>query len=188
MSDEENDAIGPDEDYIDDDDMFQEGESVLITKEDLTMAIGLFVGLTDFGVITKGTHRTEKMQDRLTPAFRNDFTVGLYKLTVAELKDMAAEEDISLVGLKKKIDIVNEVADVMMARMESQLEPREEFVALKRPVLTFTPWHKLEEMRRLSEFLEEMELQEFSDSLDMFSGIDAVGPDMGSDEQKVSDE
>jgi hypothetical protein len=175
------------EDYVDDD-IFGEGESVLIDKEDGTLYIGLFMGFTDQGVITKNTHRMEKIQDRLSPAFRNDFKVGLFKKTVAELKELAEEEEISLTGLRKKNEIVAEISDVMLARAENELEERTEFVNLKRPVLSFLPWHKIDEMRRLSEYLEEMDLQEFSTSLDMFVGIDAVGPDVGSGESKVTNE
>jgi hypothetical protein len=178
---------GLDEDF-EGEDIFNEGESVLIDKEDGTLFIGLFVGFTDQGLITKNTHRMEKIQDRLSPAFRNDFKVGLFKRTVAELRAIAEDEEIALTGLRKKDEIVAEMADVMLARAEAQLEERTEFVVLKRPVLSYLPWHKIDEMRRLSEYLEEMDLQEFSDSLDMFAGIDAVGPDMGSDESKVSGE
>lgn len=182
MSEEENN-----EGYVDDD-VFQEGESVLITKEDESLSIGLFVGIMDFGLITKNTHRTEKIDDRFSPAFRNDFKVGLFKKTVAELKEMAEEEEISLMGLRKKNEIVAEMSDVMLSRAENELESREAFVALKRPVLSFLPWPEIREIRRLSEYLEEQDLQEFSTSLDMFAGIDAVGPDMGSEASKVSDE
>jgi len=171
-----------------DEDVFQPGESVLITKDDESLSIGLYVGLTDFGLITKNTHRMEKIQDRLSPAFRNDFRVGLMKKTVAELRELAADEEISLTGLKRKDHIIAEISDVMLARAEEELEERTEFVVLKRPVLSFLAWHKVDEIRRLSEYLEEMDLQEFSDSLDMFAGIDLVGPDMGSDEAKVADE
>lgn len=183
MSEEENeDGIYPD------DDVFQEGESVLITKEDESLAIGLFVGIMDFGLITKNTHRTEKIADRFSPAFRNDFRVGLMKKTVEALKEMAVDEEISLVGLRKKNEIIEEMTDVMLARAENEMEEREAFITLKRPVLSFLPWPEIKEVRRLSEYLEEQDLQEFSTSLDMFSGIEAVGPDVSPEASKVSDE
>lgn len=175
------------EDYVEED-IFNEGESVLIDKEDGTLYIGLFVGFTDQGLITKNTHRMEKIQDKLSPAFRNDFKVSLFKKTIAELKELADEEEIALTGLRRKDEIVAEISDVMLARAESELEERTEFVVLKRPVLSYLPWHKIDEMRRLSEYLEEMDLQEFSTSLDMFSGIDLVGPDMSPEASKVADE
>lgn len=151
--------------------IFDPGSEILIKHGDNGLSVGAYVGVTDFGVIFRATYRMKVVQDQVDAETVNIIRAGLASSTVAELKVMAEEEEISLKGLNKKSEIVEEITDSFIAAVNANMEPHEELVLLKRSVLTFLPWSEITQIERADEYLEEKELERFSISLDQFRGI-----------------
>lgn len=168
--------------------IFVPGSEILILLADGKKTAGAYVGLTEFGVIFRATYRMKMIQETVDTETANLIRESMFRKTVAELKELAEEEGISLKGAKKKVEMVAEITDCMIAEVNALMEPHEELVALKRTVMTFLPWQEVARIERADEYLEEKDLERFSVSLDQFTGIDENDPAIGSDESKVSDE
>jgi len=191
---------GMDEDGVDDPDfdgvsedevngrIFDPGSEILIQHADGGQSVGAYVGLTDFGVIYRATYRMKTVQEQVDGETANLVRESLFRSTVAELKAIAEEEEISLKGLKKKSEMVQEITDVMISQMNALMEPHEELVLLKRTVMTFLPWSEVTRIERAEEYLEEKELERFSVSLDQFKGISEDEATVSQDEVGAKDE
>lgn len=180
MNDDAEDFVGPDDDdpdfdAVSDDEIggriFDPGSEILIHHGDGALSVGAYIGLTDFGVIYRATYRMKMVQEEIDAETRNGIRGGLLSNTVAELREMAEQEEMSLKGLKKKSEIIEELTDYIVAQVNKNMETHEELVMLKRSVLTFLPWSEVTQIERADEYLEEKELQRFSVSLDEFRGI-----------------
>lgn len=188
---EDNESDGMNEDGSEeenDDFVFEPGSDVLVYLPEGSMTVGAYVGMTDFGVILKVTYRMKMVQDKMDIETRNKFKAALWTYTIPGLKELALENEIALTGLKKKQEMVMEISDVMLAQADEMMEPHEELVPLKRPVMTFIPWQEITRIERADEHLEEIELVEFSQSLDEFMGVPLEGLDMGTSEVGAKDE
>jgi hypothetical protein len=169
--------------------IFQTGQDILITMADEgEVSVGAFIGLSEFGVIYRATYRMMLVQDRTNVETRNKFMASLWIHTIAELKEIAANEEISLMGLKKKGEIIAELADSMVAMADSMMEPHKALVPLKRSVMTFLPWHKVDMIERADEYMEERDLAAFSESLEQFMGVDLVAADATLSDEGAKDE
>lgn len=169
--------------------IFSTGQDILITMaDDGEVSVGAFVGLSEFGVIYRATYRMMLVQDRTNVETRNRFMASLWTHTVSELREMAANEEISLVGLKKKGEIIAELADSMVAMADEMMEPHKALVPLKRSVMTFLPWQEVKMIERADEYMEERDLAAFSESLEQFMGVDLVAADATLSEEKAKDE
>jgi hypothetical protein len=190
MSDDnESDGMNEDGTTEDGDDyVFEPGSDVLVYLPEGGMTVGAYVGMTDYGVILKVTYRMKMVQDRMDIETRNKFKAALWTYTIAGLKELAEENEIAITGLRKKEEIVAEISDVMLAQADAMMEPHEELVPLKRPVMTFLPWQEITRIERAEEHLEEIELTEFSQSLDAFVGITEDEASVSQDEVGVKDE
>lgn len=180
VNDDAEDFVGPEDDEPDfdavsDDEIggriFEPGSEILIQHGEGGLSVGAYIGLTEFGVIYRATYRMKMVQEQVDPEIVNGIRSGLMLNTVAELRVMAEEEELSLAGLKKKSEIIEELTDYIVAQVNKNMEPHEELVMLKRSVLTFLPWHEVGQIERAEEYLEEKELERFSQSLDAFKGI-----------------
>ena len=159
--------------------IFEVGQDILIHLVEGGVTVGAFIGLSDFGVVHRATHRMLKVVDQYDEAFRNRLRANLSMETVADLRKMAADEEIGLTGLRKKVEIVEEIVDVMIAKFEDSFETRDELTPLKRSIVTFHTLAEVKMIERADEYLEEKELVRFGNSLDKFTGItdDPLGND-----------
>lgn len=146
--------------------IFEPGQGILITLEEGNAA-GYFIGLSDFGLVYRATHRMTNVTDYISERAVNELLLRFGMKTKQELVDYAASElDMELpLGAKKK-ELVAEIVQALVDGAESQLVSRKEFVELKRTIMTFLPWHEIRGIESSDEHMEEKELRVFGDSLE----------------------
>lgn len=166
--------------------IFKQGQSILIETEDSYRA-GAFIGLSDFGVIFRATHKMREVEVEVDEDSIVDLIEDLSVKTIAQLKEFAAAQGVTFTGCKVKADYVAALVQHMVdvAREEG---PRKEMVELKRTIMTFLPWPEVLGIEATTEWLEEQNLSDFSAELAAFSGLVQDDSAVVQDEPQGSDE
>jgi len=166
--------------------IFKQGQSILIETEESYEA-GAFIGLSDFGVIYRATHKMQEVEIEIDEQGLQNLIEDLSVKTIAQLKEFAAAQGVVFTGCKVKADYVAALVQHMIEEAQED-GPRKEMVELKRTIMTFLTWNQIIRIEATTEWLEEQNMSNFSAELASFSGLVLEDTAVAQDDSQASDE
>lgn len=144
--------------------LFSAGNAVVVETNDGIKA-GPFLGMLEYGIAIRMTIRQGDAQTKLAPSSIAAIRSDLKDMTVAELKEIAVDEEISLSGLTKKEEIVSAITSALILDIEAGLAKKVNLVELAVPITTFIPWQEIVNIYDGAEWVKDQEVAEFRDSM-----------------------
>lgn len=158
--------------------LFEVGTLVVIDTKAYGQIAGGFIGLTEFGVAIKMTHKEGQASGELTDSQKEGIKADLSEMTVKELQEMARETDLKATGTKAVL--VQRIADVMVEEINESLPPRATTIELAVPTTTLISWNEIDMIQDGTDYLNDMEVSEFRstivDGLDLDQDEAIMGP------------
>lgn len=157
--------------------LFEVGTLVVLDTKSYGQIAGGFIGLTEFGVAIKMTHKEGQVSNELNDTQKAGIKEDLVSMNMKELQEMARETNVKVTGPKN--ELVERLVAVMVEEINAELPPRASTIELAVPTTTLISWNEIDMIQDGTDYLNDMEVSEFRSTI-----VD--GLDLDQDEASVS--